>query len=118
MKQLILVGLLAFPMPLMAQIPALVGTGALSPASFPVDVELQGEGLDLTTSTGNVGNVATVTLTNLGETEVFCVATFTNGPERPSPVRARLTSGEKTVLTQAFSREIVRVRVAIECNED
>lgn len=118
MKQLFFVGLFALSMPLLAQQPTLVGPDSLSPQGFPVNVQLQAEGLDLTTSTGNVGNVATVTLTNQDSREVFCVAAFQNGPEQPNPVRARLAPGEKTVLTQAFQREIIQVRVTIECNED
>ncbi|WP_373187353.1 hypothetical protein [Halopseudomonas sp.] len=113
MKQLLLVGSLAlsmfFSMPLLAQ----------QPLGFPIDVQLQAEGLDLkSTNTGNIGNVATVTLANQDRREVFCVATFVNGPERPSPLRVRLAPGEKTVLTQAFQRDIIRVRVMIECDQD
>jgi hypothetical protein len=109
MKQLLLVGLLAISMPLMAQ----------QPLGFPVDVDLKAQGLELNTaSTGNIGNVATVTLENLERSEISCVATFVNGPEKPSPLRVRLAPGEKTVLTQAFQREIIRVRVGIECKED
>lgn len=112
MKQLLIVGLLALSLPVFAQ------QGG-SPLGFPVDVELKAGGLDLiNTDTGDVGSVATVTLLNQDRREAFCVATFVNGPERPSPLRVRLAPGEKTVLTQAFQREIVRVRVNIECNED
>lgn len=118
MKQLLFVGLLALSMPLMAQQSTAAGPNLLSPQTFPIDVALQAEGLNLATDTGNVGNIATVTLTNQDNREVFCVAQFVNGPERPGPIRARLAPGEKTVLTQAFHREIIRVRVSIECNED
>ncbi|MFT6429858.1 MAG: hypothetical protein ACJAXR_002186 [Halopseudomonas sp.] len=105
MKQLLIVGLLATSMPLLAQL------------SFPVYVELEAQGLDLiSTSTGNVGNVATVTLTNQESREIGCVATFVNGPEKPAPLRVRLAAGEKTVLTQAFQRDIIQVRASIECN--
>ena len=111
MKQLLLVGVLAMSMPLLAQ------QSILSPLSFPVDVELEAQGLDLiSTSTGNVGNIATVTLTNQESHEIGCVATFVNGPEKPAPLRVRLAAGEKTVLTQAFQRDIIRVRASIECN--
>lgn len=113
MKQLLLVGLLAISMPLLAQ------QSALSPMSFPVDVELDAQGLDLTTtSTGNVGNLATVTVTNQDPRSALCVATFVNGPEKPSPLRARVAPGEKTVLTQALRRDIIRVRVSVKCSAD
>lgn len=109
MKQLLLVGLLAISLPLLAQ----------QPLGFPVDVDLKAPGLDLnTSSTGNIGNVATVTLENLDRRQIFCVATFVNGPEQPSPLRVRLAPGEKTVLTQAFQRDIIRVRVGIKCNAE
>lgn len=112
MKQLLLVGLLVLSLPVFAQ-------QGSSPWGFPIDVQLNAGGLDLVnTDTGDVGNVATVTLLNQDRREAFCVATFVNGPERPSALRVRLAPGEKTILTQAFQREILRVRVDIECSQD
>lgn len=82
---------------------------------FPVEVELQGADLGISAVSGQVSNVATVTLSHAGTEPVVCESTFVNGPERPHLKRARLNPGEETVLTQAFNREIIRVRVTVVC---
>lgn len=88
---------------------------AVAFASFPIDVELNVEGVSISTTSDDVSNVATVTVSNDGDNAAECEATFVNGPERPFPRRTVLEAGERTVLTQAFEREITRVRVALNC---
>jgi len=88
---------------------------AVALASFPIDVELNVEGVSLSATSDDVSNVATVTLTNDGDTTAECEATFVSGPERPFPRRTILDAGESTVLTQPFERAITRVRVTINC---
>tara|TARA_R110001599_G_scaffold47847_2_gene138390 strand:+ start:817 stop:1110 length:294 start_codon:yes stop_codon:yes gene_type:complete len=83
---------------------------------FPIEVELQGDDLGVRAVSGQVSNIATVTLTHTGTQPVLCEASFVNGPERPAAKRARLEPGEETVVTQAFNREIIRVRVLVACS--
>ena len=87
----------------------------LTTKAFPVELELLAEGLELETRTGHLANIATVTVKNTDSRAVNCEASFVNGPERPVPARVRLASGEETVMTQAFNREVVRVRVTLTC---
>lgn len=83
---------------------------------FPIDVEIQGEDLGVSATSGQISNIATVTLTHNGDQPVVCETRFVNGPERPHRSRVRLQPGEQTVVTQAFMREIIRVRVSVACS--
>lgn len=109
-RSLSFIAVMLLSMPLLAQtIPA-------NNKPFPIEIELQGEGLGVRASSGQVSNIATVTLTHTGTGPVLCEASFVNGPERPAAKRARLQPGEETVITQAFNREIIRVRVLVTCS--
>ena len=109
-KSLSIVTLMMLSMPLLAQsIPT-------PNKPFPVEVELQGDDLGVRAVSGQVSNIATVTLTHTGSQPVLCEASFVNGPERPAVKRARLNPGEETIVTQAFNREVIRVRVAVSCS--
>jgi hypothetical protein len=90
----------------------------LSGWAFPVDVEVQSEGVSIVASSSYLSNIATVTLLNEGAENALCQAHFVNGPERPSPSRVRLNPGEQTVMTQAFQRHVNRVRVTVSCQPD
>ncbi|MEH6492773.1 3-phosphoglycerate kinase [Halopseudomonas sp.] len=84
-------------------------------SSFPIDVEIHADGLSISATSDDVSNVATVTVSNDGDTTAECEGTFVSGPERPFPRRTILEPGESTVLTQAFERAITRVRVTLDC---
>lgn len=86
--------------------------------AFPIDVDVESEGVSIVASSAYLSNIATVTLLNEGTGNALCTATFVNGPERPSPSRVRLNPGEQTVMTQSFVRHITRVRVNVICNPD
>lgn len=105
MKKLIAATILASAYPLVAW-------------AFPIDVEVESEGVSIVATSAYLSNIATVTLLNEGSENAMCSATFVNGPERPSPSRVRLNPGEQTVMTQAFMRHINRVRVNVVCNPD
>ncbi len=83
--------------------------------AFPIDVEVQSEGVSIVASSSYLSNIATVTLLNEGPENALCEARFVNGPERPVPRRVRLNPGEQTILTQAFQRHINRVRITLSC---
>ena len=86
--------------------------------AFPIDVTVESEGVSVVASSSYLSNIATVTLRNEGPGNAFCSAAFVNGPERPMPSRVRLNPGEQTVMTQAFIRQINRVRVTVSCKPD
>lgn len=87
----------------------------LTASAFPIDVEVESEGVSIVASSAYLSNIATVTLLNEGSENATCTATFVNGPERPLPSRVRLNPGEQTTMTQSFVRHINRVRVSVAC---
>lgn len=101
---------------MMVSLPLFAQSLPASNRPFPIDVEFQGEDLGVSAVSGQVSNIATVTLSHNGNQPVVCEASFVNGPERPHPSRVRLQPGEQTVVTQAFMREIIRVRVSVACS--
>ena len=84
---------------------------AVAMASYPIDVEVNADGVTISATSDDVSNIATVTVSNNAE----CEATFISGPERPFPRRTILDAGESTVLTQPFERAVTRVRVTLNC---
>lgn len=68
--KLLLVGLFGLSLPFTA-------------AAFPVDVEVQSDGVSIVASSSYLSNIATVTLVNEGAENALCEARFVNGPERP-----------------------------------
>ncbi len=88
---------------------------AVALASFPIEVEINAEGVSISATSDDVSNVATVNVSNDGDNTAECEATFVSGPERPFPRRTILEPGESTVMTQPFERVITKVRVTLNC---
>lgn len=88
---------------------------AVAMAAFPIDVEVNADGVTISATSDDVSNVATVTVSNNGGNTAECEATFVSGPERPFPRRTILDAGESTVLTQPFERAVTHVRVTLNC---
>lgn len=110
MKLILLAVLSVLALPLAAQV------HPTSNQAFPIEIDLQAEGLDVTASSSRNGNVALVTLANAGAGQALCEVTFVNGPERPPLRRIRLEPGEEGLVSQAFKREVNRIRVTVDCN--
>lgn len=110
MKAVLIVVLSVLSLPLSAQI------HLAQNQAFPIDIDLQAEGLEITASSSRNSNVAMVTLGNAGSATALCEATFVNGPERPPLRRIRIEPGEQGLVSQAFMREVNRIRVTVECN--
>ena len=117
MKYLLSLCLLTLSLPLLAQttLNAGVTTDPPGPGAFPIEVDLQAEGLDIETDTSNVGNVVAVILTNQGEQRTQCTVTFHNGPEVAGPVRVNIAPGAQVEATESLQRAVIRVRADVEC---
>lgn len=92
--------------------------GLILPATasaFTIDLNVVNEGVEVTGTTGYLANVATITLQNESDQAARCEVYFENGPERPPRSRLTIPAGEKTTVTQAFEREINRVRSRVTC---
>jgi 6-phosphogluconolactonase/glucosamine-6-phosphate isomerase/deaminase len=105
----------------MYQFFAAIGLGLALPLSawaFPIDVEVRPDRANISVTTTDLANMAAVMLVSRGATPQQCSVGFVNGPERPMPRRIVLQPGEEQVVTQFFRREINRIRVTVECNEE
>lgn len=117
MKYILSLCLLALSMPLLAQSTGSLGAAPdpLTPETFPMEVDLQAEGLDIEAQTSNLGKVVAVSLTNQGDQAVNCTVTFHNGPEIGGPVRVELAPGAQVEATETLERDVILVRTDVEC---
>lgn len=117
MKYFLSLCLLSFSLPLLAQTAVTPGVAAdpLASGTFPIEVDLQAEGLDIEAETSNVGKVVAVSLTNQGDERVNCTVTFHNGPEIAGPVRVELAPGAQVEATETLRRDVILVRTDVEC---
>ena len=83
--------------------------------AFPIDVELGPGASEVSVSSTDLINIAALKLVSHAAVPLRCQATFVNGPERPLPRRVSLQPGQVAVLTHEFTREIIRIRVSIDC---
>lgn len=95
-----------------------IALGLTMPAwGFPIDVDVK-PGADISVSSTDLINIAAISLTSHAATPLRCSVTFVNGPERPLPRRMRLQPGEQLTLTHEFTREIIRIRVSVDCSSE
>ncbi len=88
----------------------------LAALAYPIDVEMTPGDTQIDYSAHDIAaDLASLTLVNVGENAVRCTATFNNGPEMPRIRRALLAPGETTHLTVKLHRQVVRLRIDVQC---
>ena len=93
---------------------ALLPTTAL--AFFPIEVEQRLNGAEISYDAREVApNVGGMVLINQGQSAASCSATFRSGPDTPRTRRVTLEPGERANLTARFTRDIVRLRIQLDC---
>lgn len=86
-------------------------------AVYPIDVETQLNGTEVSYSSQEIsGDMAALFVVNQGRSAVQCSAVFRNGPESPRTRKVLLQSGQDASLTAKFTRDILRLRIKLECN--
>lgn len=89
----------------------------LTAFAYPIEVEKSLNGAEVSYDVQEVApNIGAIFLTNQGETAARCQAVFRNGPEAPRTRRVLLQSGERANLNVRFTRDIMRLRIRLECN--
>lgn len=89
----------------------------LTALAFPIEVEKQLNGAEVSASTQEIDhNMGAVLLYNYGQAEAECSAIFRNGPEAPRTRKATLGAGQSQSLTFKSNRGIIRLRVELTCN--
>jgi hypothetical protein len=88
-------------------------------AAYQIDVESELNGAEVSYSTQEIsGDMAAIFLVNQGRTDARCTAVFRNGPESPRTRKVTLKSGQEASLTSKFTRDILRLRIKLECHVD
>lgn len=96
---------------------ALLALLPLTALAYPIDVEKSlGAGLKIDVqSFGTAYDIGAVTLTNYGTTPARCTVTFRNGPEGPRVRRTVVGANQTADVSAKFNREILKLRVAVDC---
>jgi hypothetical protein len=83
--------------------------------AFPADLEIRPKELSIGAVVHSDGRVAMVRVTNQEETALRCEAFFRNGPEQGRTRHAIVGSGDSTTLSWTPRREVVRLRIQLNC---
>lgn len=86
-------------------------------AAYPIDIESQLNGAEVSYSSQEISHdMAALFVVNQGRSAAQCTAVFRNGPESPRTRKVVLQPGQDASLTAKFTRDILRLRIKLECN--
>ena len=88
---------------------------ATAALAYPVEMQVERNGLDIFAEVDQVGVQTIVRVRNGESFAVRCEAVFRNGPEMSRSRRATLESGETLPFTFVPRRTVVRLRVEVWC---
>ncbi len=95
---------------------ALLACLPLSVFAYPIELEKQLNGAEVSASTQEIDhNMGALLLNNYGRSAAQCTALFRNGPEAPRSRKVNLAAGESSNVTIKFSRSIIRLRIQLTC---
>lgn len=95
---------------------ALLALLPLSALAYPIEVEQQLNGAEVSYSTQDIDeDLGAILLYNQGQTPAQCTAVFRNGPEAPRTRKALIEPGERANLSVKFTRSIIRLRIKLTC---
>jgi hypothetical protein len=83
--------------------------------AFPTDLEVSANDLAIAAQVHTDGRNAIVNVSNSEDFAVRCDALFRNGPEMGRVRRAIIEPGESAPLSWTPRREVVRLRIELEC---
>ncbi|MBH3429571.1 3-phosphoglycerate kinase [Pseudomonas alkylphenolica] len=88
----------------------------LTALAYPIDVEKNIEGVKVDYTTYDTDrDIGSITLNNYGEVAAQCKVTFRNGPESPRVRRVSIPAKQSVDSTAKFNREIIKLRITLEC---
>lgn len=89
---------------------------ALSAFAYPIEVDPQLNGTEVSYSTQDIGrDMGAILLTNLGGQAAECTAVFRNGPETPKVRKGVIQPGQNSNFTAQFGRDIIKLRIKLTC---
>lgn len=82
-----------------------------------MEKELTGVKLDYT-AYDTAYDIGAITLNNYGQVPAACKVTFRNGPEAPRVRRVNVPAGKSVDVTAKFNRQIIKLRIALNCSAE
>ncbi|BCJ05774.1 MULTISPECIES: 3-phosphoglycerate kinase [Pseudomonas] len=88
----------------------------LGAMAYPIDVEkdLTGVKVDYT-AYDTAYDIGSISLNNYGQVPAACKVTFRNGPEAPRVRRVNVPAGRSVDVTAKFNRQIIKLRIVLDC---
>ncbi|PYB85368.1 MULTISPECIES: 3-phosphoglycerate kinase [Pseudomonas] len=88
----------------------------LGAMAYPIDVEkdLTGVKVDYT-AYDTAYDIGSISLNNYGQVPAACKVIFRNGPEAPRVRRVNVPAGRSVDVTAKFNRQIIRLRIVLDC---
>ncbi|WP_409319280.1 3-phosphoglycerate kinase [Pseudomonas sp. KCJK9016] len=89
----------------------------LTAFAYPIDVQKNLNGLKIDYESFDTDkDIGSIRVANYGEVDAVCKVVFSNGPEAPRTRNIEVPAGKHTNATAKFSREIIKLRVELNCN--
>ncbi|PWB30200.1 3-phosphoglycerate kinase [Pseudomonas sp. SDI] len=89
----------------------------LTAMAYPIEVEKTVDRVKLDYTTYDTDrDIGSISLNNYGEVAAQCKVTFRNGPEAPRVRRVQVPAKKSVDVTAKFNREIIKLRVAVDCS--
>ena len=85
----------------------------LSAFAYPIEVDPQLNGTEVSYSTQDIGRDMGAILLNLGGQAAECTAVFRNGPEKVR--KGVIQPGQNSNFTAQFGRDIIKLRIKLTC---
>ncbi|MCE1114351.1 MULTISPECIES: 3-phosphoglycerate kinase [Pseudomonas] len=87
--------------------------------AYPIDVEKETDGVKVDyTAYDTAYDIGSITLNNYGQVPAACKVTFRNGPEAPRVRRVNVPAGKRADVTAKFNREILKLRIQVDCKAE
>ncbi len=83
----------------------------------PVKLYPNLDGMKLSIESSLIDELAMIELTNNDTATATCSVIFHNGPEAETTRKTSLAPGEKKLLSTAFRRNVISVRVYVNCKK-
>lgn len=88
----------------------------LAAVAYPIEVEKRLDGVKVDASASDPApDLGAITLSNYGQVPAACKVTFRNGPEAPRIRRLTVEPGQRADATMRFHREVLRLRIMVDC---
>ncbi|SED14537.1 hypothetical protein SAMN05216178_6423 [Pseudomonas saponiphila] len=84
--------------------------------AYPIDVEKQLNGLSIDYTTfATDEDIGSIQLNNFGKRDAVCSVVFRNGPESPRTRKVEVAAGQSKNVTAKFNRNIIKLRLELNC---